>query len=83
MTEMRRVLRPGGRVLLLEHARSPSRRVQFFQRILDVATVRLEGDHQLREPLDHLKAEGFEVEKLERSRWGVVERVAARKPEPP
>jgi hypothetical protein len=33
----------------------------------------------LREPLDHLRAEGFEVLKLERSKLGIVERVAARK----
>ena len=30
-------------------------------------------------PLDHLHAEGFEIERLERSKLGIVERVAARR----
>ena len=40
--------------------------------------MRFEADHLLREPLEHLRAEGFEVEQLERSKLGIVGRVAAR-----
>jgi ubiquinone/menaquinone biosynthesis C-methylase UbiE len=79
VAEVRRVLRPGGRFLLLEHVGSPAPVVRAVQRLLDPLTVRFEGDHLLREPLDALAAEGFEVERLERSKWGIVERVAARK----
>ena len=42
--------------------------------------LRFEHDHLLREPLEYVRAEGFEVERLERSKLGIVERVAARKP---
>jgi ubiquinone/menaquinone biosynthesis C-methylase UbiE len=77
--EVRRVLRPGGHFLFLEHVRSPVLVVRAVQRVWDVFSVRLEGDHMLREPLDHLRAEGFEVLKLERSKLGIVERGAARK----
>jgi ubiquinone/menaquinone biosynthesis C-methylase UbiE len=75
-----RVLRPGGRFSLLEHVRSPVRVVRTLQRLLEPLSVRFEADHLTREPLDHLGAAGFEVEELERSKWGIVERVAARRP---
>jgi ubiquinone/menaquinone biosynthesis C-methylase UbiE len=82
VAEASRVLRPGGRLLLLEHVRSPVAPVQAVQRVLDPLFVRLGADHLLREPLDHLEDAGLEVEQLERSKWGIVERVSARKPEP-
>ena len=80
VAEVRRVLSPGGRFLLLEHVRSPLLPVRLAQRLLDPLAVRFEADHLLREPLEHLRAEGFEVESLERSKLGIVERLAARKP---
>jgi SAM-dependent methyltransferase len=80
VAEVGRVLRPGGRFLLLEHVRSPLMPVRLGQRLLDPLFVRFEGDHLLREPLDHLRAEDFSIERVERSKLGIVERVAARKP---
>src|SRR6266540_2965597 len=80
VAEARRVLRPGGHFLLLEHVRSPLLPVRLGQRLLDPLAVRFEADHLLREPLEHLRAERFEVERLERSKLGIVERVTARKP---
>ena len=80
VSEAKRVLRPGGRFLLLEHVASPIGPVRAIQRVLDLITVRIEGDHLAREPLVHLRAEGFEIEHLERLKWGIVERTAARKP---
>jgi ubiquinone/menaquinone biosynthesis C-methylase UbiE len=78
--EAYRVLRPGGHLLLLEHVRSPSLPVRAVQRLLDPIAVRFEADHLLRDPLDHLGAEGFDVETVERSKLGIVERVVARRP---
>jgi ubiquinone/menaquinone biosynthesis C-methylase UbiE len=80
VSEAKRVLRPGGRFLLLEHVRSPNAAVRLGQRLLDPLTVRFGGDHLLREPLDHLRAEGFEVQQQVRSKLGFVERIAAQKP---
>jgi ubiquinone/menaquinone biosynthesis C-methylase UbiE len=80
VAEARRVLRPGGRLVLLEHVRSPALPVRAVQRLLDPLAVRFEADHLVREPLDYLADEGFAVESVERSKWGIVERVVARKP---
>jgi ubiquinone/menaquinone biosynthesis C-methylase UbiE len=79
-SEVRRVLRPGGRFIVMEHVRSPVLPVRAVQRILDPLAVRFEADHLMREPLDYLADVGFEIESVERSKWGIVERVVARKP---
>ncbi len=80
VAEARRVLRPGGRLVLLEHVRSPNPVVRAVQRILDPLFVRFQADHLLREPCDDAEAEGFAVDRRERSKWGIVERLVARKP---
>lgn len=78
--EALRVLRPGGQLLMLEHVRSPVRAVRTGQRLLDPLAVRFEADHLLREPLDYLPSVGFEIDLVERSKWGIVERLRAHKP---
>jgi ubiquinone/menaquinone biosynthesis C-methylase UbiE len=78
--EAYRVLRPGGRLLMLEHVRSPVRSVRAVERLLDPLFVRFEADHLLREPLDYLPSVGFEIDEVQRSKWGIVERLRAHKP---
>jgi ubiquinone/menaquinone biosynthesis C-methylase UbiE len=77
--EAARVLRPGGRLVWLEHVRSPVAPVRWVQQLLNPLMVRLEADHLLRDPLDHIHRELFSVERLERSRLGYVERGVARR----
>jgi ubiquinone/menaquinone biosynthesis C-methylase UbiE len=79
--EVYRVLRPGGRFSLLEHVRSPFGAVRLVERLIEPVSIRFAADHLTREPLEYLGAAGFEVTELERSKWGIVERVAARKPQ--
>lgn len=83
VSEAYRVLRPGGTFRALEHVRSPSLLVRGVQRALDPLSVRFAADHVVREPLDYLRPAGFEIEHLERSKLGIVERVVARKPAQP
>jgi ubiquinone/menaquinone biosynthesis C-methylase UbiE len=80
VAEARRVLRPGGRFVLLEHVRSTRPVIRAAERLLDPLAVRFGGDHLAREPLERLAAEGFAIDELERSKLGIVERIAARKP---
>jgi hypothetical protein len=64
----------------MEHVRSPNLVVRTGQRIAEPFTLRFQADHQMREPLEHVRAEGLEVERLDRWGWGVMERLVARKP---
>jgi SAM-dependent methyltransferase len=82
VAEMKRVLRPGGRLLLLDHIRAAPRLGRAVQKALEVVTVPLEGEHLLRRPLEHVQAEGFRIEEQERYKGGIVERVSARKVQP-
>ena len=80
MREAARVLRPGGRLLLIEHVRSPNPIVQGLERLLNPLFVQRLGDHLLREPLDSVRAAGLEIESVGRYRLGIIERTEARKP---
>jgi ubiquinone/menaquinone biosynthesis C-methylase UbiE len=75
-----RVLRPGGQFVLAEHVRSTKAWVRAGQHVWDFFSVRLEGDHVMREPLDHVRAEGFAVQEQRRLKLGLVEHIAAHKP---
>jgi len=79
IAEAYRVLRPGGRLLLLEHVRSPHLLVRTAERLVEPFTIRMQADHLTRDPVDYLAGLGFEIERLERSKWGLVERLVARK----
>jgi ubiquinone/menaquinone biosynthesis C-methylase UbiE len=80
VAEARRVLRPGGRFVALEHVGSPRRAIHGVQRLLEPLSLRFQDDNLTREPVERLGGAGFAIEELERSKLGIVERVAARKP---
>jgi ubiquinone/menaquinone biosynthesis C-methylase UbiE len=82
VSEMTRVLRPGGLLLLADHIAAAAWPARAVQRLLEVVTVPLQGEHFLRRPLRHVQAQGLTIERRERFKLGLTERLAARKPAP-
>jgi ubiquinone/menaquinone biosynthesis C-methylase UbiE len=80
IAEMRRVLRPGGRLLLADHIVSSAPWARAIQWLLDLITVPLQGEHFRRRPLREVGVQGFQIERQERFKLGLVERLVARKP---
>ena len=80
IAEMRRVLVPGGLLLLLDHIRSTWPPVYAAQRLLERLTIRAAGEHFTRRQLPLVEAAGLEIEEVERRKAGTIERIAARKP---
>lgn len=77
--EMKRVLRPGGRLVLVDHIRSTSRFLFRLQKGIELLSKR-EGEHMTRRPLEQVLANGLQVQLRERMRAGIIERVIARHP---
>ncbi|WP_086847924.1 class I SAM-dependent methyltransferase [Amycolatopsis kentuckyensis] len=75
--EMVRVLRPGGRLILVDHVTSSSRLVRGVQWLLELASVPLAGEHFRRRPLKLVEALGLPVRRRERFKLGLVERLVA------
>lgn len=81
IAEMHRVLRPGGRLVLLDHVAATNRALLGLQRLWEKVTVRFAGDYQTRHPLPLVEAAGFDVQDSRRSKLGTVERLRAVKPQ--
>lgn len=78
--EMKRVLLPGGRLLLIDHIGSSWPPIFAAQWLLERVTIPVAGEHFTRRPLAIVKAAGLEIVEVERLKAGTIERVHARKP---
>ena len=65
LAEMRRVLRPGGRLLFVEHGRAPEPRVALWQDRLNPFWQRFSGGCRLNRKIDDLLSDaGFQIDRL-------------------
>lgn len=81
VTEMKRVLRPDGKLVLVDHIRSSNVVVFAIQKLIEFVSVRMDGDYMTRRPSEQVRRAGFAVDEQERFRLGgIVERLSARKP---
>jgi len=66
LADMRRVLKPGGRLLFVEHGRAPEPGVALWQDRLNPLWRRISGGCQLNRKIDHLIDDaGFRIDRLE------------------
>jgi ubiquinone/menaquinone biosynthesis C-methylase UbiE len=79
LDEMTRVLKPEGKLILVCHVASTSRSARVMQRALEVFTVPMASEHFLRRPLTKVVDRPFVIERSERFKLGLVERIVARK----
>ena len=90
MSEMRRILKPGGRLLFLEHGRAPDANVAKWQDRIEPIWKRIGGGCHLTRPIGSaLRGAGYEVEPLGQgylpkspkfaawNEWGVARKAGA------
>jgi ubiquinone/menaquinone biosynthesis C-methylase UbiE len=79
LSEMNRVLRTGGKLILVDHIRSSVTPIRLLQRAVEVVSVRFDGDHMTRRPGEKVESHGFRITERDRFKWGIVERLVATK----
>jgi ubiquinone/menaquinone biosynthesis C-methylase UbiE len=80
LREMWRVVRPDGRLVLVDHVGSTSKPIYWAQRAIEPISVRIDGEYLTRRPAAMIEELGFDIIEQDRFRWGIVERLVARKP---
>lgn len=82
LQELRRVVKPGGRILLLEHMRSPNPMVGALMDFLNPLVVRIMGANINRRTVDNVRRAGLEIEQIDDlGAGGIFKLITARVPD--
>jgi ubiquinone/menaquinone biosynthesis C-methylase UbiE len=79
--EMVRVLRPGAMLLLADHVAATHPALRAVQKIAELVSVPVGGEHFRRRPIELVRSAGLRIEHHDRFAAGIVERLAARVPD--
>jgi ubiquinone/menaquinone biosynthesis C-methylase UbiE len=77
ISEMHRVLRTGGRLILVDHIRSSVPPIFWLQWVYEFIPRRTKGEYSTRRPSVHVMAGDFRMQARDRLRAGIIERLVA------
>ena len=77
ISEMQRVLKHGGRLILVDHVRSTVRPIFWLQRLYELIPSVSKGEYMTRRPALHVMTANFDIEARDRLRAGIIERLVA------
>lgn len=79
LSEIRRVLKPGGHLLVLDHGQSSSPPIRLIQKALDPIVTRYAGWHVGRDLVGLLTSNGFLIDERRHSRLGMLAAIVGRR----
>lgn len=79
LMEVKRVCKEGGKVVLMEHMRSPNRVLNMFMDFVNLVSVRIMGENVNRRTVDNVRKSGLEVEQVTDLGLGIFQLIEARK----